>query len=90
MDWIQVLGLAAGLFTSISMLPQLIKTLKEKKAEDVSLKMLVSLMTGVALWLVYGILRDDLPIILTNALSLLLNTTMVVLRIKYKKKSKTG
>jgi MtN3 and saliva related transmembrane protein len=89
MDWIQVLGLAAGLFTSISMLPQLIKTLKEKKAEDVSLKMLVCLMTGVALWLVYGILRKDLPIMLTNALSLLLNTTMVVLRIKYKRKSKT-
>ncbi len=88
MDWIQVLGLFGGICTASSMLPQLIKTLKEKKAEDISKRMLILLLTGVATWIVYGILRDDLPIILTNSFSLLLNIAMLILRIKYSRSSK--
>lgn len=86
MDGTQVLGLAAGVCTATSLLPQVIKTLKEKKAEDVSLVMLLVLMTGVALWIVYGFMRKDFPIIITNSFSLLVNITMVVLRIKYREK----
>ena len=67
------------------MLPQVIKAFKEKKVEDVSLLMLIVLFSGVGLWIVYGIMRKDLPIIATNAFSLLVNATMIVLRIKYKK-----
>jgi MtN3 and saliva related transmembrane protein len=83
MDWIQIVGLFGGICTASSMLPQLIKTVKEKKAEDISKKMLIVLMIGVATWLVYGILRKDLPIIITNSFSLVLNISMLVLRIKY-------
>ena len=88
MNWIQVVGLFAGVCTASSLLPQLIKTIKEKKAEDISKLMLVVLMTGVATWVVYGILRKDLPIILTNAFSFLLNVAMLILRIKYSRKGK--
>lgn len=83
MDWIQVLGLAAGICTSSSMLPQLIKTAKEKKAEEVSIWMLLILLVGVCGWIAYGLLRKDMPIIVTNAFSLLLNVVMIVLRVKY-------
>jgi MtN3 and saliva related transmembrane protein len=83
MNWTQIVGLFAGICTASSLLPQLIKTIKEKKAEDISKGMLFVLMTGVATWIVYGILRDDFPIILTNSFSLLLNITMVFLRFKY-------
>jgi MtN3 and saliva related transmembrane protein len=85
MQWDQIIGLAAGICTAASMLPQVIKTIKEKKAEDVSMLMLIILMTGLILWIIYGIQRNDMPIILTNSFSLLVNITMMTLRIKYKK-----
>lgn len=85
MNWTQLIGLAAGILTATSLLPQVIKTFKEKKAEDVSLLMLLVLLGGLILWIVYGIKKNDLPIIATNCFSLLVNITMVVLRIRYKK-----
>lgn len=88
MSWTQVIGLIAGICTASSLLPQLIKTIKEKKAEEISKWMLFVLMTGVATWVVYGILRDDWPIILTNSFSLLLNIVMLILRFKYSRKGK--
>lgn len=85
MESTQIIGLAAGVCTATSMLPQVIKTFKEKEAENVSLLMLFILMTGIILWIFYGIKRDDMPIIATNSFSLLVNITMIILRIKYKK-----
>jgi MtN3 and saliva related transmembrane protein len=85
MNWTQITGLAAGVCTACSLLPQVFKTLKEKKAEDVSLGMLFVLQAGLILWIVYGFKRNDLPIIVTNCFSLLVNITMVTLGIKYKK-----
>ena len=80
----QIIGIIAGVFTATSLLPQAIKIFKEKKSEDVSIGMLLFLMTGVSLWIYYGYLRDDLPIIITNCFSLLLNIVTLFLRIKYK------
>jgi MtN3 and saliva related transmembrane protein len=85
MNWTQIVGLFAGICTASSLLPQLVKTVKHKKAEDISKWMLFVLMTGVATWIVYGILRNDLPIIITNSFSLLLNICMIFLRFKYKR-----
>jgi len=85
MEWTQIIGLAAGICTATSLLPQVIKTIKEKKAEGVSLLMLIVLMTGLILWIIYGIKRSDIPIILTNSFSLVVNITMIILRIRYKK-----
>ena len=78
------IGFVAGILTAISMLPQLIKTLKEKKADDVSPLMLAVLISGVLLWITYGVLKMDWPIIVTNAISFLLNVWMFFLRKKYK------
>lgn len=86
MDKTQWIGIIAGILTAGSMLPQVIKAFREKKAEDVSLLMLLVLFSGVGLWIVYGIMKKDLPIIATNSFSLLVNATMIVLRIKYKEK----
>lgn len=83
MNTTQWIGIAAGVLTASSLLPQLIKTIKEKKAEEISIGMLLILMAGIALWIFYGIKRDDLPIMVTNAFSLLLNISMLFLRIKY-------
>ncbi|MEP6597395.1 MAG: SemiSWEET transporter [Ginsengibacter sp.] len=83
--FITIIGLMAGAMSASSMLPQLIKSFKAKKAEDVSPVMLMILIAGVGLWLFYGILRNDLPIMVTNAFSLLLNTCMLYLRWRYRK-----
>lgn len=85
MNWTQIIGLSAGVLTACSLLPQVIKTLKEKQAEDVSLVMLFVLQAGLILWIVYGIKRSDLPIIATNSFSLLVNIVMVILRMKYRR-----
>ena len=87
MNWTQIIGLSAGILTASSLIPQVVKTLKEKKAEDVSLVMLLVLLSGLILWIVYGFKKDDLPIIATNCFSFLVNITMVFLRIKYRDKS---
>jgi MtN3 and saliva related transmembrane protein len=78
-----IIGIIAGLFTASSLLPQLIKIIKEKKVEDLSIGMFVILMIGLALWVAYGFLKEDLPIIATNVFSLLLNISILVLRFKY-------
>jgi MtN3 and saliva related transmembrane protein len=85
MNWTQIIGIAAGICTACSLLPQVFKTMKEKKAGDVSLGMLFVLQAGLILWIIYGFKRQDIPIIVTNCFSLLVNITMVVLGIKYKK-----
>ncbi len=83
--YVQLVGIVAGIFTSTSLMPQLIKTFKTKTAEEISLVMLITLMLGIGLWIFYGILRKDLPIIITNGFSFMLNIILIVLRVKYKK-----
>ena len=80
-----VIGIIAGIFTSASLLPQLIKIIKEKKVEDLSVVMFVSLMIGLLLWVYYGLLRKDMPIIVTNSFSVLLNICILFFRFKYKR-----
>ena len=84
----EFVGIAAGICTSVSLLPQLIKLWKHKKAEDISLFYLIILFVGLSLWVWYGILREDLPIMVTNGFSLVINGIIIVLGIKYKRKQK--
>ncbi|MEI6947793.1 SemiSWEET transporter [Paraflavisolibacter sp. H34] len=90
MELMQVIGMAAGALTSVSMLPQLVKIVKEKEADNVSVVMLVVLLSGLALWTVYGLMREDWPIIVTNSFSFLLNATVLALRIKYSGVKESG
>jgi MtN3 and saliva related transmembrane protein len=84
----EIVGLAAGICTSISLLPQLIKLLKHKKAEDISLFYLIILFIGLGLWIWYGFLRNDIPIMVTNGFSLVINGIVIFLGVKYKKTQK--
>ncbi|HAP96206.1 SemiSWEET transporter [Epilithonimonas hominis] len=84
---IEVLGLVAGGITSVAMMPQLIKVIKEKNAEDISVVMLLVLITGLSLWIWYGILQNELPIILSNSFSVLVNITLLICCMMFKKKS---
>ncbi|HEY9007594.1 SemiSWEET family sugar transporter [Ohtaekwangia sp.] len=82
----EVIGIGAGACTALSLLPQLIKIIRDKQARDISLFYLIVLLAGLSLWIWYGILRDDMPIIVTNVTSIVLNIAIIILGIRYKKK----
>ena len=79
-----VIGLSAGILCMISFLPQIIKIVRTKKTEDLSLVTFSLLSLGVFLWLIYGILINSLPIILSNSVIFILSLLIVVMKIKYK------
>lgn len=79
-----IIGTIAGVLTSVSMLPQLIKVLREKNVEDISAVMLCVLITGLSLWVWYGILKEEWPIILSNSFAVLVNLALGICLLKYK------
>jgi MtN3 and saliva related transmembrane protein len=83
-NYLTTLGLAAGLLTTIAYLPQVIKTWKSKSAQDLSWSMLIVLCIGIVLWLAYGFLVQDVPVIAANILTLILVSIILVLKIRYK------
>ena len=80
-----IVGLLAATLTTVAFLPQMIKTWQTKSAKDVSYSMLITFIIGVFLWLIYGIMREDIAIILANGITLILNLTILYLKIKYGK-----
>jgi MtN3 and saliva related transmembrane protein len=80
-----IVGLLAATLTTTAFLPQMIKTWQTKSANDVSYAMLITFIIGVFLWLIYGILRQDIAVILANAFTLLFNLAILYLKIKYGK-----
>lgn len=84
MGFTEILGYSAGVITTLTFLPQVIKTWKERSAKDVSLWMFIIAATNEVMWIGYGILKDDWVIILTNAVVLVLSVTMIGLKLKYK------
>ncbi|WP_312902748.1 SemiSWEET transporter [Chryseobacterium taichungense] len=82
-----ILGIVAGILTSVSMIPQLVKVLKEKNAEDLSWTMILVLISGLSLWVWYGFLQNELPIILSNAFAVIVNVILLICCMIYKKKS---
>ncbi|KUJ51045.1 SemiSWEET transporter [Chryseobacterium sp. JAH] len=83
---VNILGIVAGVLTSVSMIPQLIKVIKEKNVEDLSWVMISILICGLSLWVWYGILQNELPIILSNAFAVLVNLTLLVCFVIFRKK----
>ncbi|GEN69070.1 SemiSWEET transporter [Chryseobacterium rhizosphaerae] len=81
-----ILGIIAGILTSVSMIPQLIKVIKEKNVEDISLLMLLVLISGLSLWVWYGFIKDELPIIISNSFAVLVNISLLICYIIYNKK----
>jgi MtN3 and saliva related transmembrane protein len=80
-----IIGLVAGIFTGVSMLPQLLKIIQNKKAEEVSLVMIGVLLCGLGLWVYYGFLKEDFPIIITNAFSFCISSLVLFFKLYYKK-----
>lgn len=82
----QVIGLVAATLTTFSFVPQVVKIWRTRRAEDISLPAFSIFATGVFLWLVYGILRRDLPLILANAVTFLLAASVLILTLSLRSK----
>jgi MtN3 and saliva related transmembrane protein len=79
-----ILGLVAGTLTGIAAIPQVVKTLRTRHTRDISVWQPLLLSIGVALWIVYGMLIHNLPLILTNIIPLLCNALLTGLKFYYR------
>ena len=86
-ETIEFFGYFAAILTTAAFLPQLIKTLKTKKADDVSLLTLIMFLCGVVSWIIYGYAISSFPILMANIITLMLNFFILISKIYYGKKS---
>jgi MtN3 and saliva related transmembrane protein len=86
MAFTEILGYSAGALTAFSFLPQIIKTIKDKAAKNVSLLTFIIATINQAMWIGYGSLKNDWAIILTNTIVLVMSIVMIFLKLKYKKR----
>jgi MtN3 and saliva related transmembrane protein len=84
MSGTEILGYTAGAITTLTFLPQVVKTWKEKSAKNVSLLMFLIAFVNEVMWIVYGVLRNDWVIILTNVIMIIFCSIMILLKLKYK------
>ena len=84
MEFVDLLGYSAGAITSLTFLPQVIKTWKLKSAKDVSLWMFIIAALNEIMWVWYGILLNNWVIISTNLAVLIMSVTMIGFKLKYK------
>jgi len=84
MNTVQLLGLLAGSCTTAAFIPQVVKTWKSRSAKDLSLGMFSIFCTGVLLWLAYGLLIMDIPVIIANMVTLVLASFLLALKLRWK------
>jgi len=87
-DYIEVIGLIAAVFTTAAFLPQVYKTWKTKDVSSFSLPMFLIFFLGIVGWLVYGILKESIAMILANSITVVSSFLLLYFKIKYQKTDK--
>ena len=85
MDLTTLLGFIAAFFTTICNIPQAVKMIKTKETKNVSAPTYIALFIGLCIWVVYGIMKNDWPVIVANAISALICATVLFLKLSSKK-----
>ncbi len=83
-DPVTIIGFAAGTLTTLSFVPQVVKTFRTKSCADLSYGMLLAFAAGITLWTIYGIALREPPIIAANAVTLALIVTILVMKVRYR------
>ena len=78
-------GFIAAILTTAAFLPQLIKTYRTKRADDVSIVMLIMFIIGLVFWIIYAIKAKAIPVLVANLITLILNSTILILKILFNK-----
>ena len=79
-----MIGFIGAFCTTVSFIPQALKVIIEKKTESVSLGMYILQVIGLALWLIHGFIINDMPLIISNIISVILALIILVYKIIYK------
>ena len=82
MNWVSISGLIAAFFTTISFLPQAIKTIRTRDTSSISLSMYVLFTFGTLMWFVYGVTSNNLPVYLANGITLILASVILFFKIR--------
>ncbi len=90
MDYVIAVGLVAGFITTMGFVPQVVKGYRTGRMDDVSVFMPLVLMVGMGLWLAYGVMLRDIPIVFWNAVSVTLNAGIILMKIRYSRKGDTN
>jgi MtN3 and saliva related transmembrane protein len=85
LQWIDYLGLFGAFLSSVTFLPQVYKAWKTKSVGDLSVWMVLILLANVSTWLIYGIVKNDLAIIIANSIILALSLTMLYFKFSFPK-----
>ncbi|MEK6948601.1 MAG: SemiSWEET transporter [Nanoarchaeota archaeon] len=83
MDFVDLVGFAAGACTTLAFLPQVMKVWKTKHTKDLSLGLFSLFLVGIILWLFYGVVAGSLPIIMANFITFIFVFILLVFKIKY-------
>ncbi|QJE72895.1 SemiSWEET transporter [Aerophototrophica crusticola] len=83
-------GIVAGLFSTYSFVPQLLKVWRQGDCEAISKRMYLVTVTAFSLWITYGVLIDSLPVMLFNSLSLLLSGSILLMKLRHDRRAKAG
>ncbi len=83
MDYVELIGFGAGLCTTVAFLPQLIRAWKTKSTKDLSLPTFATFCLGTALWLAYGLLTANQPVIAANVVTTLIAAGIIALKLNY-------
>lgn len=89
MNALDLLGLIATCFTTSSFVPQVWRIWKTHDVSAISLPTYIIITIGLALWLAYGLLRSDLPLVVANSVMVLLTAAITVMKIRYSRPNKT-
>ena len=84
MEFIEVMGLLGALLSSITFIPQVVRTWQIKSARDLSMGMLLIVFTSTIVWLIYGFALDLLPVIIANGIISILSLVLIYFKIKFK------
>lgn len=76
----QAVGYVAGGLTTACVIPQIVHAVRSGSSKDLSYLFVLTLVTGLTLWLVYGIMIDQIPVIIPNAISLALNLLLLIIK----------
>jgi len=83
MPFVTLVGMIAGILTTVAFLPQVLRTWRTRSTADISLVMFLVYVTGIVLWLIYGLMLNDLPLITSNAVTLVFSGTILALKLRH-------
>ena len=84
MNFPDLIGYAAAFCTTSAYVPQVLRVWRTRSTRDISLRMFLVLVTGLSLWLTYGLWKGELPIVIANSITLTLAGTILFFKLRYR------